>query len=155
MTDDDCNIISKSDHVIYPDGFAIPSDAARLHGITTNIARVKGEPLEVVIDKFMDDFNKAETIVGHNIAFDKSIIGAELVRLGRNDIMNSKPSICTMKYSTDFCRIPGRDCYKWPTLQELHKKLFGCEFDNAHNSMLDVMATLKCYKEMKRIGLIY
>ena len=31
----------------------------------------------------------------------------------------------------------------------------GCEFDNAHNSMSDVMATLKCFKEMIRVGVIY
>ena len=102
----------------------------------------------------MVDFNAAKAIVGHNIAFDKKIIGAELIRLGQKDIMDSKESICTMEASTDYCKIPGSYGYKWPKLQELHKKLFGCEFEDAHNSMSDVAATLKCFKEMKKLGWI-
>ena len=153
-TDEDCNVLSENDFIIYPDGFTIPTDAAHLNGITTSIAKEKGWPLEEVIDKFMEDFNAATTIVGHNIDFDKKIIGAELIRLGQKDIMDSKESICTMEASTDYCKIPGSYGYKWPKLQELHKKLFGCEFENAHNSMSDVTATLKCFKEMRRIGLI-
>ena len=153
-TDKDCNSISQNDFIIYPDGFTIPKDAAQLHGITTSIAKKQGNPLKEVMEKFMVDFNAAKAIVGHNIAFDKKIIGAELIRLGQKDIMDSKPSLCTMEASTDYCKIPGSYGYKWPKLQELHKKLFGCEFEDAHNSMSDVKATLKCFKEMRRIGLI-
>ena len=151
-TDEDCNVLSENDYIIYPEGFTIPEDAVRLHGITTEIAKEKGKPLKEVVDKFMEDFNAATTIVGHNIDFDKKIIGAELIRLGRNDIMSSKEALCTMKGSVDYCKIPSSHGYKWPKLQELHKKLFGCEFEDAHNSMSDVKATLKCFKEMKKLG---
>ena len=152
-TDADCNVLSQNDHIIYPDGFTIPEETACLHGITTAIAKEKGEPLREVIDKFLKDFKAAKTIVGHNIDFDKNIVGAELIRLGLEDIMNSKESLCTMKGSTEYCKIPGSHGYKWPKLQELHKKLFGYEFEDAHNSMSDVTATLKCFKEMKEKGL--
>ncbi len=153
-TDEDCNVLSQNDFIIYPDGFTIPSDASKLHGITTAIAKKKGKPLKEVMDKFMEDFKVAKAIVGHNITFDKKIVGAELIRLGQKDNMNSKESICTMEASTDFCKIPGYYGYKWPKLQELHKKLFGHEFEDAHNSMSDVKATLKCFKEMKKLGWI-
>lgn len=153
-TDEDCNVLSENDYIIYPDGFTIPEDAVRLHGITTEIAKEKGKPIKEVIDKFMEDFNAAKTIVGHNIDFDKKIIGAELIRLGQNDIMSSKEALCTMKGSVDFCKISSSHGYKWPKLQELHKKLFGYEFEDAHNSMSDVKATLKCFKEMKKLGWI-
>lgn len=153
-TDKDCNIIAQNNFIIYPEGFVIPSDAVRLHGITTDIAKEQGEPLDVVIDKFMKDFNAATTIIGHNIAFDKKIIGAELIRLGQKDIMNSKRALCTMEIGTNYCKIPGYHGYKWPRLQELHKKLFGYEFEDAHNSMSDVTVTLKCFKEMRKRGLI-
>lgn len=153
-TDEDCNILSENDYIIYPDGFTIPEDAVRLHGITTEFAKEKGKPIKEVIDKFMEDFNAATTIVGHNIDFDKKIIGAELIRLGQNDIMSSKEALCTMKGSVDYCKIPSSHGYKWPKLQELHKKLFGFEFEDAHNSLSDVKATLKCFKEMKKLGWI-
>lgn len=155
-TDEDCNILSKNDHIIYPKGFIIPADAARVHGITTSMAKKKGEPLEEVLDKFEKDYDAAYYIVGHNVDFDKKIIRAELARLVKKDfiLLSTKVTLCTMEASTDYCKIPGYHGYKWPKLQELYKKLFGCEFEDAHNSMSDVTATLKCFKEMRRIGVI-
>ena len=153
-TDEDCNIISQNDFIIYPEEFTIPYDASKLHGITTDIAKEKGKPLKEVMDKFMEDFKTAKVIVGHNIDFDKKILSAELYRMRQRDIMNSKKSLCTMNASTNYCKIPGPYGYKHPKLQELHKKLFGYEFEDAHNSMSDVTATLKCFKEMRRVGWI-
>ena len=125
-----------------------------LHGITLEKAYEKGTPLKDVISLFMEDYKQAKYVVGHNVAFDKKIIGAELVRLGGEDIMEEKQSYCTMLLSTNYCRIPGYYGHKYPKLQELHKKLFSVGFDDAHNSMADVKATVKCFWEMNRIGLI-
>ena len=164
-TDKNCNIISQNDYIIQPRGFAIPQKASNLHGITTEIAKEKGFPIKEVIEKFIKDVNAANTIVGHNIGFDKRVIRTELLRL---ELMNEyvgmdpysiddKESICTMIESVPFCEIPSGNYYhpyKQPKLQELHKKLFGYEFEDAHNSMSDVKATLKCFKEMKKLGWI-
>ena len=167
-TDKDCNIISQHDYIIQPKGFSIPPAATRIHGITTEIAKEKGTPIKEVIEKFMEDVCAANTLVGHNIAFDKRVINTELQRLklhNEYDIdyaddhydLYSKESICTMIESVPFCEIPSGNYYhpyKYPKLQELHKKLFGYEFEDAHNSMSDVIATLKCFKEMQKRGLI-
>ena len=66
----------------------------------------------------------------------------------------NKPTVCTMKSSTDFCKLPGKYGYKWPTLQELYKILFGEGFGNAHNSLSDIQATKKCYFKLKALGII-
>jgi formylglycine-generating enzyme required for sulfatase activity len=68
--------------------------------------------------------------------------------------MEEKQSFCTMLLSTNYCRIPGYYGYKYPKLQELYRKLFGVTFDGVHNSFTDVNATVKCFWEMNRIGLI-
>jgi DNA polymerase III epsilon subunit-like protein len=60
----------------------------------------------------------------------------------------------SMTSSVDFCKIPGKYGYKYPQLQELHKELFGVGFDDAHNSAADVEATLKCFQELKRRGIL-
>ena len=99
--------VSKGNYIIKPDGFTIPIEATKIHKITTKMALELGYNLSYVIDKFLQDFNKAKYIVGHNIDFDKKIVGAELIRLSRPDIMDSKQAFCTMKSSTDFCKIPG------------------------------------------------
>ena len=137
-----------------PVGFTIPADATRVHGITTERAIEEGRGLREVIDEFMADFDQATFIVGHNISFDQRIVGAELVRLHRPDVMTSKRTYCTMEAGTSFCRLPGRYGYKWPKLQELYVKLFGHDFEGAHNAMSDIDATQECFWEMRRRRLI-
>jgi len=148
------NKLSQHDYIVRPEGFSIPAEAARVHGITTERALKEGRDLTEVIDEFMADFDKATFVVGHNISFDQNIIGAELVRLHRPDVMKSKRTYCTMQAGTDFCRIPGRYGYKWPKLQELYVRLFGHDFEGAHNAMADIEATQECFWEMHNRGLI-
>ena len=154
LTDDKENKIHSGNLIVRPDGFDIPTDVAKVHGITTEVAMREGIPLSEAIDQFVEDLNTAKYIVGHNIAFDKKIVGAEMIRLGMKDIMDSKKSYCTMQSSIEFCKIPGKYGYKYPKLQELYKKLFGTEFDNAHNAMSDIEATEKCFWELKKRELI-
>ena len=154
LMDDKGNKLAQHDYIIRPDGFEIPADAASVHGITTEKALEEGRDLAEVIDEFMADFDKATFIVGHNISFDQNIVGAELVRLHRPDVMTSKRTYCTMQAGTNFCKIPGKYGYKWPKLMELYVKLFGHDFEGAHNAMSDIDATQECFWEMRSRRLI-
>ena len=44
--------------------------------------------------------------------------------------------------------------FKWPKLTELHVKLFGEAFAEAHNASADVEATARCFLELIRLGVI-
>ena len=114
----------------------------------------EGVPLEYAIRQFKANLDVATCVVGHNADFDKKIFGAEMIRLGMKDIMDSKKSYCTMQSSIDFCKIPGKYGYKYPKLQELYRKLFETEFDNAHDAMSDIEATEKCFWELRKRKLI-
>lgn len=149
IVDSNFEIIEENDFIIYPEGFSIPTSASQLHGITTEIAREEGLPIEEVLENFMQDFAVSTACLGHNIAFDKKVVACELYRMGLKDTISLKPSYCTMESSTNFCAISGNFGYKYPKLQELHYALFGYEFEDAHNSLSDVKATLKCFKELK------
>jgi hypothetical protein len=46
------NLISKNDFIIKPEGFTIPSDVSRLHGITTERALQNGSDLETTLNTF-------------------------------------------------------------------------------------------------------
>lgn len=146
--------VSDKNYIVKPNGFTIPADATKIHNITTKMALEQGRELSFVIDEFLKDFNKAKYVVGHNIDFDKKIVGAELIRLSKPDIMNSKKAFCTMKSSTDFCKIPGCYGYKYPKLQELYHKLFGRDFEDAHDAASDIEATQQCFWELRKKGLI-
>ena len=154
LEDENGTIIDSDNLIIIPDGFIIPDEAVNVHGITTQKAQNDGVPLVNAIREFQANMDVATYIVGHNIEFDKKIVGAEMIRLGREDIMDTKKSLCTMQSSIDFCKIPGKNGYKYPKLQELYKKLFGSEFDNAHDAMSDIKATEKCFWELRRHKLI-
>lgn len=138
------------DFIIKPDGFTIPEDSSKVHGITTEIAMRDGNPLQDVLAEFVSDLETADMIVGHNVEFDKKIVGAEFLRCNIQSIALDKRTVCTMKSSTDYCALPGKYGYKWPTLQELYNKLFGKSFEDAHNSLNDIKATKECYFELKK-----
>lgn len=154
MCDSQGNTIESRNAIIKPEGFVIPAEVAGLHGITTLIANEKGEPLREVMEQFSDKMDEAFVLVGHNISFDECIVGAEFERLRMMTSLFLKPKYCTMKSSTNFCKLPGKNGFKAPRLSELHQILFGCGFDNAHNAMADVEATARCFWKLKEKHLI-
>ena len=97
---------------------------------------------------------KSKFIVAHNISFDEKIIEAEFLRKRVQSDFSQKRKLCTMKSSTNYCKISGAYGYKWPKLSELHIKLFGVDFEGAHNALADIHATKKCFWEMRKMGLI-
>lgn len=150
-------LVSRGNRIVRPDGFTIPFNAAKVHGITTERAQEVGTGLEEVLEEFGRDLDRAEYVMGHNVEFDVSIIGAELIRLGADaERVTGKPLIDSKDEGTDFCAIPGGKGgkFKWPTLTELHHKLFGEGFGDAHDAAYDVDATAKCFFAMVRVGII-
>lgn len=140
-------LISRGNRIVQPDGFSIPYNAEKVHGISTERARKEGLPLQEVIAEFLADVSRATYIAGHNIEFDLNITGCEILRLGESNILPSKKILDTKEASTDFCAIPGGKGgrFKWPTLTELHTRLFGVPFAEAHDAAYDVDATARCF----------
>ena len=152
----DGELIDVKNFIITPEGYDIPYNAEKIHGISTERALDQGKDLKEVLDIFIKDVNLSTFIIGHNVEFDKNIVGCELLRKGLKDTLSDFPSIDTKDDATDYCAIPGRrkGGYKWPSLIELHRKLFDEEFSEAHNAAADVEATSRCFLELIRIGVI-
>lgn len=149
------NEIQSKSYIIKPKGFSIPSDAAKIHGITTERAKKEGVSLKKVLGEFSEYVDASSILVAHNISFDTKIIGAEFIRQKMPHKMRSKKNICTKEISTDYCELPGSyGKYKWPKLSELHYKLFGNNFKEAHNALIDAEACAKCFFELKKQGVV-
>lgn len=148
------NFITGGNHIIKPVGFIIPTDASRVHGITTERALNEGKDLNTVLLEFQSLIDKSGILVAHNMSFDEKIMGAEFLRNNMPDSIATKKKICTMQSTTDFCRIPGPYGFKWPKLAELHYKLFQTGFEEAHNAAADINATAKCFWELRKLGII-
>lgn len=90
------DLIEAKDFIIKPQGFDIPYDAEKIHGISTLLAYELGENLETVAKIFNEALNKSTFVVGQNIGFDKNIMGAEFVRLGLENKLQEMPVLDTM-----------------------------------------------------------
>lgn len=154
LTDSDGKEINHAEFIIRPEGYTIPDDAAKVHGITTEVAINTGVDLKVAMDAILKDIEKAAVLIAHNVQFDEKILGAELIRLGHANHIEAKPRKCTMQSSTDYCKLPGPYGYKWPRLQELYQKLFNVNFTGAHRAITDVRACARCYFELQRLGVM-
>ena len=148
------NCIDHQDYLVQPEGFNIPYDAEKVHGISTELAQEQGVPLDEVLDKFNEVLGRTKFIVGQNVKFDLNIMGAEFVR---GDIANQLQELpvldtCT-EHTAELCKIPGGrgGKFKLPTLTELHEYLFNEPFVEAHNATADVEATTRCFLELVRL----
>jgi DNA polymerase-3 subunit epsilon len=146
-------LIAEEEYVIKPNGFEIPIEASNVHKITTQKAHETGVDLSLILDIFSNVIMDSDLLVAHNYSFDYSIIGAELLRNGLENTLINKDNICTMKSSTDFCKISGPFGNKWPKLEELYDILFNETF-NAHDALDDIRATARCFWELQKKNII-
>jgi len=127
-----------------------------IHHISRKMIQKYGKPVEEVMGLFMKDVVAADSIIAHNLNFDKTITLAELYRMGDTknaSILQNVPGVCTMLSTVDIVRCPGKfsSSYKWPKLQELYKFLFDENFENAHCALDDVFAMVKCYYKIEHM----
>ena len=141
--------------IVKPEGFSIPTKASNIHGITTEKALSEGDSIIDVLEEFQLAIDGSEFLIAHNMSFDEKILGAEFLRRGIKNPFEKKTKICTKVESTEFCAIDGYYGYKWPTLSELHTKLFKTDIENAHDAASDVDACAKCFFELKHLGVIF
>jgi DNA polymerase III subunit epsilon len=155
LCDDAGNEIAAANRIVRPQGYAIPDAASRIHGITNERALAEGLPLADVVAEALPHLDQATHLVAHNVSFDHAILGAECLRLGHPLPFGKKPLRCTMKESTAYCKLPGRyGDYKFPSLAELHKKLFGKPHPEAHDARADVLACQAAYFELRLRGIL-
>lgn len=152
--DFDGNLIHSCNEIIKPNGFTIPTDASKVHGISTEMAYQRGLQIDDVFEIFLIHLKRAQFIVAHNMAYDEKIIGSELIRLGFDNVLEKKERICTMLETVELCKIKGPYGFKWPKLEELHYQLFNFYFEGAHDALADIQATAKCFWELKKIGVL-
>lgn len=153
------NIIAVDDNVI------ISPKSIEMHKITKKISQNKGMPIEDALQCFNACMIGADILMAHNLSFDKRMLIVEHIRCQKR-VNNFKKyplrrgmffpkdlkEMCTMRASKDLCNIKaissrdGEEYIKFPSLSELHYKLFGVLPNQKiiHNSLIDVQLCLKC-----------
>ena len=134
----------------------IPKEAFEVHRIDREMTQRVGITRTAACLLLANYIRTADIIVGHNIDFDISIMRTAMQReKGSGKVMN-KSSFCTMKETTQICKIPHKtprhaEDYKWPSLQEAYKKLVDPRgFEGAHDAFADVTATYEVYRVLRQ-----
>ena len=154
--DTDANKLSKTyDSIIkLPAGVVITEESYSFHHISNKMSETKGKDINVVLREFLTDCGQVDMLVGHNINFDYNMVKAEMMRNAvytaeDTKMLASKRMYCTARETYGYCSIPainwkGEKYFKYPTLTELYEKLFQVKPQNLHNSLNDVLVTLRC-----------
>jgi DNA polymerase III epsilon subunit-like protein len=142
VLDTDTNTeLKTASYVIRPEGWSIPADSVKIHGITDAIALERGVSLFDVMTEFIQE--DCHAWVAHNLEFDMSVVvNAVLWDLKINFPATPQRKFCTMLLSKPICKLPGKygNNYKPPKLKELYFHAFGRHPEELqlHNSMYDV-----------------
>lgn len=170
--DFETNAIELKDHIIkIPYNIDIPQESTNIHGITKKMTNMNGVNIYKVFTELFYHIKRADKIIGHNIDFDINMINVELLRRIYNtkhivsnkeleeivllkqylyELQKNENKICTMKTNVELCNIIainkyGKTYVKYPTLTQLHNKLFMGNINMLHDSSVDSLVTLRCY----------
>lgn len=147
-------------YVRLPEGVVVSTFITQLTGITQEKIEECGNPLSCVLEEFYRAYEMADLIIGHNVKFDISMVvlhsTPEMKRMFDREVITEKNKkvFCTMRESIDICKLEretktGKKYYKYPKLSELYEHFFGEIPENLHDSMVDVLACLKCFLKIK------
>jgi DNA polymerase-3 subunit epsilon len=131
------------ERVVLPEGFTIPEEATKIHGISQDDALQTGHTIKTVLEEFYTAARECTRLVAHNISFDVPILLHELYRQQMYEELldlRSKMRYCTMLKAKEMLQLP-----KCPKLSELYTLLTGSTHTTAHTASGDVHVCAHCY----------
>ncbi len=155
-------ILSTREKVYNEFSFMLLSMNRKIHPAAEAVHHISVEDADngvsetTVASLFLKMLDYHPTVVCHNYPFDSKFIMQLLDRNGYNGSwIKEAPAFCTMRASTDICKLPfksnknwGVQKYKWPKLEELYFHLFQKYIVGAHDALADTKATRECYYEL-------
>lgn len=155
LFDADRSLITSLSSLIKPDGWEMDDALAEKLGHGLNHAKLEAEgiPVRDALDQWNEMQQRADMIIGFNVAFDLKVIRGELRRADLPDQYGEKETFCVMHACTPLCRIPptaamlatNRKTRKTPNLAEAVETLLGEKVEGAHNANADCVATYRLF----------
>jgi DNA polymerase III epsilon subunit-like protein len=136
-----------------PDDIPWNDESAKFHKISKKSIEGGTDPRET-LNAFKEAVKKANVLVAHNLAFDKPVVRAAFYRLNASEDFKWWPTFeyCTMDTTKALCKLPSKyakpgDLWKWPTLPELYKFLYGVDISGVvlHTAEGDTNVLIQCF----------
>lgn len=155
--------LASLDLTIEPQGWEIPEEVSKIHGITTEHAMEIGVCEFHAVELFIQLWQSADFRVGHNEQFDARILRIALHRANPSgygcepDEWKAGRAECTQALSTPILKLPptpamraaGRNHYKSANLREAYRHFYGSELIDAHSAFADASACRDVYFAIK------
>lgn len=140
-------VLKELDTLIQPPRLsAITDQITKITSITQDM--VKGAPtFAMVAPKISALIKEAPFIIAHNLSFDKEMIEIEAQRLGKTVDWGKAKLLCTVEQTVHL------KSHRL-SLSALYEHLFNEKFEGAHRAKVDVMAMLRCCRELVKRGVL-
>jgi len=160
--------------LIRPHGWEIPDEIQTLTGITMDLARRAGVPMEFALELFLNLWRNADMRCAHGEPFDMRLVrialkrdevyatenirGEDGLQIPFADYWKDAPRFCTIAASTKILNLPPtekmvaakRTGPKSPNLSEAYEFFTGMPLEGAHRAMVDVDACKAVYYGIKK-----
>jgi DNA polymerase-3 subunit epsilon len=151
------------DLTVAPDGWDIPEEVSKIHGITMAHALAVGLHESLALQVFFELWRSSDVRIAHNEQFDARILRIACCRYGDQhkiahpDEWRAGPAECTQLLSTPILKLPptermlaaGRNHHKSANLREAYRHFYGSELIGAHSAMADAQACQYVYFAIK------
>jgi DNA polymerase III epsilon subunit-like protein len=161
------------------DSIEISDGATEIHHITKESIREASSTekltMEEALQQFLDDIEKCDYVVAHNLEFDKNVLLHELEQLENEELKTRGLALfntfteknqwtCTMKDNIQVCKLqtvnqrnldrylkskgePPKNYYKFPQLSETYNHYFGYSPNEEalHKAIMDVVLCLRIF----------
>lgn len=140
--------------LIKPEGWdTISPDAFKAHGLTVERCEAEGVPMTAALEQFNAMKARATRRIAYHINYDKRMMAREANIYGIPHDSEGLDTFCAMTNCVKIVNLPptermlqyGINKPKTPNLGEAYRHFFGEDFENAHDAMADVRATIKVY----------
>ena len=150
LTADGVGTVGQFKCLIKPDGFEIPEDSSKIHGITTQDAKRHGISSGVAMQVLNHMAHAADICVSLNAEFDYKIAMIESSRMEKTLHIQPDKVFCCMLPYKELIKLPGNyGDYKWPSLDEVCTWL-GMVREGGHDALGDVFTTIRAWYELER-----
>ena len=158
---DTWQILSTLDVMVRPEGWTIPEEVSKIHGITTEMAGDLGVPESLAAEMLLDMW-RGRLRIAHNEQFDARIVRIACMRHfepTQADAWKEGVAECTANLATPIVKIPptermkaaGFTKFKTANLGEAFKHFTGRDLVGAHSALVDVRACLDVYRAIKTV----
>ena len=123
-------------YIKLPSDVTIDPESIKVHKITREkLDKLADVTIEEAMAEFREACKKVSKIVGHNVAFERALLG---------EVEDEVLWYCTMKNAVRNCNL-----IKYPKLNELYKYLYKKESKRLHDAYEDTKVCMKCYLKIK------